>query len=70
MRWFFCAVEFGIADGIIMEPLGGAHKDIETQSLEIKKTFEKSLNELLLLSKEELVNERYKKFRKIGKLSN
>lgn len=64
------AMELGVIDEIIVEPLGGAHKDIEAQSIEIKRAFEKSLKELFTLSKEELVTQRYKKLRKIGKFTS
>ncbi len=61
------ALELGVIDEIIAEPLGGAHRDIEAQSILIKEAFEKSLKELLALSKEQLISERYKKLRKIGR---
>ncbi|OEG00077.1 acetyl-CoA carboxylase carboxyltransferase subunit alpha [Vulcanibacillus modesticaldus] len=61
------ALEFGIIESIIPEPLGGAHKDIKLQSLEIKMAIEKSLKELQSLNEEQLVEQRYQKFRKIGK---
>lgn len=64
------AMEFGIIDEIISEPLGGAHKDIEAQSKEIKKVFEKSLRELTPLSAEQLIKQRYQKLRKIGKYTS
>lgn len=60
------ALEFQIIDGIIPEPLGGAHKDIKQQSLEIKKFIEKSLTELNNLSEAQLIEQRYQKFRQIG----
>ncbi|MFV9511197.1 acetyl-CoA carboxylase carboxyltransferase subunit alpha [Tepidibacillus sp. LV47] len=57
---------FGICDGIIPEPLGGAHKDVEFQSMQIKTYIEQGLKDLSPLSGEELVEHRYKKFRAIG----
>ncbi len=64
------AMELGVVDEIILEPLGGAHKDIEAQSVEIKRAFERSLKELLSLSADQLVTHRYKKLRKIGKFTS
>lgn len=60
------ALGFEIIENIIPEPLGGAHKDVKTQSLEIKKYIDLSLTQLESLSGEELIEQRYQKFRKIG----
>lgn len=64
------ALEFGIVDEIISEPFGGAHKDLKVQSEEMKKYLMKSLNELRNLTKEQLIEQRYQKFRMIGKYSS
>lgn len=58
--------ELGIIDDIIKEPLGGAHRDPEMTANNIKKKIIKYLQELGGLSKKELVEKRYEKFRKIG----
>ena len=58
--------ELGIIDDIIKEPLGGAHRDPELSANNIRKKIIKYLNELGKLSKKELLEERYEKFRKIG----
>ena len=54
---------FGIIDKIIKEPKDGAEKDFESVVKELKSYIKKSLKELNKLTKEELVNERYEKFR-------
>lgn len=59
-------LDLGIIDEVINEPLGGAQKDEEVQALSIKKMFLKHLNELNQLTPEELANNRFEKFRKIG----
>ncbi|MDQ6126322.1 acetyl-CoA carboxylase carboxyltransferase subunit alpha [Staphylococcus epidermidis] len=59
-------LDLGIIDEVINEPLGGAQKDEEAQALPIKKMFLKHLNELKQLTPEELANDRFEKFRKIG----
>lgn len=59
-------LHLGIIDEVINEPLGGAQKDEEAQALSIKKMFLKHLNELKQLTPEELANDRFEKFRKIG----
>ena len=56
---------FGIIDKIIKEPDDGAEKDFESVVKELKSYIKKSLKELNKLTKEELVNERYEKFRKM-----
>ncbi len=55
-----------IIDGIIPEPLGGAHLNPEICAQAIKEAINKHLQELLLLSKEELLEQRYNKYRMIG----
>ena len=59
-------LDLGIIDEVINEPLGGAQKDEKVQALSIKKMFLKHLNELKQLTPEELANDRFEKFRKIG----
>ena len=59
-------LKFGVVDEVIPEPLGGVHKDPETAAANLKKTILKYLEELSLLPKEELLKNRYQKFRKIG----
>ncbi|SDX19614.1 acetyl-CoA carboxylase carboxyltransferase subunit alpha [Paenibacillus sp. CF384] len=59
-------LEFGIVEEIIKEPQGGAHRDLAVQSETIKEAIWRHLGELSKLSSEELVVDRYNKFRKIG----
>jgi acetyl-CoA carboxylase carboxyl transferase subunit alpha len=59
----------GIIDEIIPEIKGGAHKNIQKQAEEIGIVLKKSLQALLQLSEEELIENRYQKFRTIGKYS-
>ncbi len=58
--------KLGIVDEIIPEPLEGAHRDWETTFENFRKYVKKHLDELKKLSPEELVEDRYQKFRKIG----
>lgn len=55
-----------LIDGIIKEPLGGAHYDRETAFLEVKKTILKAFDELKDLSEEELVKQRMEKYDNMG----
>jgi acetyl-CoA carboxylase carboxyl transferase subunit alpha len=61
--------ELGIIDDIIPEIKGGAHKDVKAQAEAIDTILKKSLKELLELTDEELVADRYNKFRTIGEYS-
>ncbi|MCG5687943.1 acetyl-CoA carboxylase carboxyltransferase subunit alpha [Staphylococcus aureus] len=58
--------QLGIIDDVISEPLGGAHKDIEQQALAIKSAFVEQLDSLESLSRYEIANDRFEKFRNIG----
>lgn len=59
-------IKFGIVDEIIPEPLGGAHKDPEKAAVSLKETVLKHIKALSSQSKEELISNRYNKFRNIG----
>jgi acetyl-CoA carboxylase carboxyl transferase subunit alpha len=58
--------EFGIIDEIIPEPLGGAHSNPEEAIQNVKQFLFKNLKELLEIPKEELLQKRYEKFRRMG----
>ncbi|KAL1819057.1 hypothetical protein ACET3Z_013926 [Daucus carota] len=55
-----------ISDGIIPEPLGGAHADPYWTSQQIKAAIVESMDELLKMDKEELLKHRMLKYRKLG----
>ncbi|MBT5705152.1 MAG: acetyl-CoA carboxylase carboxyltransferase subunit alpha [Verrucomicrobia bacterium] len=56
-----------LVDEVIPEPLGGAHQDLATVSTEIRKALLRNLKELKQQAKEDLLKERYQKFRCIGR---
>lgn len=58
--------EIGIIEEMIPEILGGAHRDLKAQAVQIGEALERSLKQLTSLSKEVLVQNRYEKFRNIG----
>ncbi len=58
--------ELGLIDGIIPEPLGGAHRDPHFVSLKLKETLSSTIKELVNIPLEHLVEERYQRLRKIG----
>ena len=57
---------FKIVDNIIEEPDSGVQDDFGNVANYLKVYITDEIQELELLSKEELIDERYKKFRKIG----
>ncbi len=59
-------LKLGIIDRIIKEPAGGAHRKPKVAANNLKTALNEYLEELLKLKPEELVNDRYEKFRKIG----
>ncbi|MEI7998167.1 MAG: acetyl-CoA carboxylase carboxyltransferase subunit alpha [Candidatus Omnitrophota bacterium] len=59
-------IKFGVVDEIIPEPLGGAHRNPEGIAANLKAALLKNLKKLTDLSKEDLLNSRYKKYRDIG----
>lgn len=62
-------LKLGIVDEIIPEPPGGAHRAPEEVADRLRETLIKAVDELSVLDTEDLLEERYKKFRKIGEFS-
>jgi acetyl-CoA carboxylase carboxyl transferase subunit alpha len=56
-----------VVDDVIPEPLGGAHRDHQQMAIQIKQYLVTSLRELQEKSMENLLADRYQKFRKIGR---
>lgn len=59
-------LSFEIIEDIIEEPQGGAHRDYAGQAALVSEAIAKHLAELEQLSADELIEDRYLKFRKIG----
>lgn len=59
-------MKFGIIDGMVKEPTGGAHTDYEQTAAELKSVILNALSELDGMSAEELRNQRYDKYRAMG----
>lgn len=55
-----------LIDGVIKEPIGGAHTDLSASAAELKKAINKSLKELMALSPQERINQRIEKFSDMG----
>ena len=60
-------IKFGVADTIMPEPLGGAHRDHEATAATLKRQLISSLEQLDGLESGERLRLRYDKYRKIGK---
>ncbi|MFA6079560.1 MAG: acetyl-CoA carboxylase carboxyltransferase subunit alpha [Candidatus Omnitrophota bacterium] len=58
--------ELKLIDGIIKEPLGGAHRNPQETAENIKAVIKKDLAALKMIPKEKLIESRYDKFRAIG----
>jgi len=58
--------ELGIVDRTIAEPLGGAHRDIEITSENIKRTLIDQLDRLIAMDVNELVDRRYQRLMNYG----
>ena len=56
-----------LIDGIIKEPLGGAHSDRKSIYKEVKKTLSKTINKLIKIDTKTLINQRIEKFCGMGK---
>ena len=59
-------LKFGIVDEVVPEPEGGAHRDPEAIAAQLKKSILKNIKELTPLSSEQLLEQRYEKFRRMG----
>nr|WP_229029931.1 acetyl-CoA carboxylase carboxyl transferase subunit alpha [Bacillus paralicheniformis] len=61
--------ELDIIDHVIKEVRGGAHRDVEQQAAYIDEALKRELKSLLKLDKNELIQQRYNKYKSIGKIS-
>jgi len=57
-----------IIDEMVLEPLGGAHRDHAKMAEILKESVKKHLKELKPLTKDKLLEQRYHKFRSIGRV--
>jgi acetyl-CoA carboxylase carboxyl transferase subunit alpha len=61
--------QLGLIDELIPEPLGGAHRNHEEAARNLKTAILKHLDALAPLSPEQLVQQRFEKFRAVGKFA-
>lgn len=60
--------ELNVIDEVIPEPLGGAHRDVVTQALNISKVLDETLQELEVENETSLLDNRWEKYKKIGEV--
>jgi acetyl-CoA carboxylase carboxyl transferase subunit alpha len=63
-------LRMGIIDDIIDEPQGGAHEDHEMTANNIKEKLITTLEELMQYKLDDLIEQRYQKFRKMGQFKS
>jgi acetyl-CoA carboxylase carboxyl transferase subunit alpha len=59
-------LQLGIIDEVLPEPLGGAHRDYQKMTETLRKAISHHLNKLDGLPMEEILRQRYEKFRRMG----
>ena len=57
---------FGLIDGIVAEPPGGAQENVDAAAECLRQALRRHLDELSFHGAEELVKQRYTKFRNMG----
>jgi acetyl-CoA carboxylase carboxyl transferase subunit alpha len=60
------ALEFGVVDEVVPEPVGAAHRDFDATAKNLKTALERNLKELSGLSNKRRLELRYERFRKLG----
>jgi acetyl-CoA carboxylase carboxyl transferase subunit alpha len=60
-------LKLGVIDGVVPEPLGGAHRDPAETGKNVKEAIVAALHELEKIPVDKLVQRRYKKFRQMGR---
>ena len=59
-------LRLGVVDGIVEEPAGGAHQDHDAAAKLVEQPSTRRSRGLEPMSEEELVEDRYRRFRKMG----
>jgi len=60
-------LELGLIDGVIPEPLGGAHKDFDRTAAALKEELAARLDELAAIEPDTLLDVRYRRYREVGR---
>ena len=59
-------LELGLIDGIIPEPLGGAHRDLDKMAATLKSHIINNLQLVKKIPKDKLLGHRYQRWMEIG----
>src|SRR5690606_4485463 len=59
-------MQLGVVDAVVEEPPGGAHQDHDEAARRLDRAIHEALSALERLGPEELVEDRYQRFRKLG----
>ena len=62
--------KLGLVDGIVPEPLGGAHADRDAMFAQVKKEIKKHLNKLVPMDADKRIDQRIRKFASMGVLNS
>ena len=62
-------LEMKLIDGIIPEPMGGAHQNHAAAIANLRTAISRQLDELTKLPHDELLAQRYEKFRRVGEFA-
>jgi len=62
--------KFGVVDRVIAEPTGGAHRDYDIAAKNLKEAIVDSLSKLKKKSTQQLLDDRYAKFRNLGEYAD
>src|SRR5438094_588375 len=63
------AYELGIVDELVEESAGGAHRDPDATAGKLREALRRHLRELRVLGPDQIVEDRYRKFRKLGPIT-
>ena len=63
-------LEMKLIDGIIPEPAEGAHMDVDAAAQFLRQTLKQALDELSRVPADQIIEERYAKFRHMGGFFN
>ncbi len=63
-------LEFGLIDGVVKEPLGGAHVEPDKMARALKKHIKTQIEELSSMTPDELIDNRLVKFQAMGKFKS
>jgi acetyl-CoA carboxylase carboxyl transferase subunit alpha len=62
--------DLGLVDGVVPEPLGGAHRDVDELAETLKKTLQEQLSEIEAIPMDQLLAARYDRLRSYGRVKD